>query len=214
MSLEYADGIVVAVGVLGRRGAEALAGLALDDLSVVADALALVGLRRTALADGGGDVADLLLVGAEEDDVRRVRGTDLDARGHRNGHRLVEANVQHDLVALSGGVPTDALDLELLLVSLGHADDHVLDQGARHAVPGADEAVFLGGLGGDLDRVLLDLDVDLGTDLDLELALRSLDQDLAVSLDLDGDAGGDRNGLSADAGHGSGHLAEDLAAGL
>src|SRR5215831_3934993 len=93
----------------GRRRAEALAGLALHDLAVVADALALVGLGRTALPDRGRDVADLLLVGAEDDDVRGRGRADLDALRHHDGHRLVEADVEHDLVALRRRVPADAL---------------------------------------------------------------------------------------------------------
>ena len=54
---------------VGRCGgmllrAERLAGLAADDLALVADALALVGLGGADLADLGGELADRLLVGA------------------------------------------------------------------------------------------------------------------------------------------------------
>ena len=46
----------------------ALTDLPGDDLALVADALALVGLRRAPLADVGGDLADELLVDAADDD--------------------------------------------------------------------------------------------------------------------------------------------------
>ena len=44
--------------------------------------------------------------------------------------------------------PADTDDLELLLVALGHADDHVVDQGAGGAPVGAGLAAVLVALGG------------------------------------------------------------------
>src|SRR5690606_11202766 len=62
-----AGALGAALGVLlesGSHGLLLLAFLAPDLFARVAHALALVGLRRTQLADDGGDLTDRLLVGA------------------------------------------------------------------------------------------------------------------------------------------------------
>ena len=114
---------------------EGLAFLAADDFVLVADALALVRLR---LADGphlGGELADLLLVRPLDDDRRRV--------GHARPSRrpaaswsigLAKPTVSTTAFLSMRGLVADALDLELLLVALGDALDHVVDQAAGQAV--------------------------------------------------------------------------------
>ena len=67
-----------AVAALARfarreRAHAPLPDLPADVLALVADALALVRLGRAHLADLGGDLADLLLVDALDDDLRRRR---------------------------------------------------------------------------------------------------------------------------------------------
>src|SRR5438045_1400857 len=58
-----------------------LAFLAQDVLACVLDALALVGLRLAVSADLGRDLADLLPVGAVDDDLGRLGQRDGDALG-------------------------------------------------------------------------------------------------------------------------------------
>src|SRR5262245_46385591 len=50
-----------------------------DLLAGIAHALALVGLRRAVSADHGGDLADLLAIGALDDDLGLARRLDRDA---------------------------------------------------------------------------------------------------------------------------------------
>src|SRR4051794_11918446 len=68
-------------GLIGRALLGALADLAHDDLARIANALALVGLRRAEAADVRGDLADGLLVDAPHDHLRRGGHLELDAVG-------------------------------------------------------------------------------------------------------------------------------------
>ena len=106
-------------------------------LAAVADALALVGLRRAALADVRGDLADQLLVDPADDDLGRLRDLELDPlrRLDRDRMRVAERHLQ--VLALELGAVADALDLELLLEAVGDALDHVRDQAAGEPVQGA-----------------------------------------------------------------------------
>src|SRR5215475_11078901 len=92
-----------------------LADLSPHVLALIADALALVRLRRAYLADLGGRLADDLLVGSLHDDLRRRRHLEGDsgARLDRDGMR--EADVQLEVGSLERGAVADALDLEPLL---------------------------------------------------------------------------------------------------
>src|SRR4051794_18557073 len=69
-----------------------LSDLAKDDLALVADALALVGLRRAQLADVRGDLPDGLLVDAAHDHLGRGGHLEADALGriHGDGVRVAE----------------------------------------------------------------------------------------------------------------------------
>src|SRR3954467_1641210 len=92
----------------------ALGGLPGDVLALVADALALVGLRRPLLADDGGDLADLLLGVALDHDARRRRHLELNPGGCRDAHGVRVAERELEVCALEGRAVADALDLERL----------------------------------------------------------------------------------------------------
>src|SRR5699024_4387019 len=111
-----------------------LAFLAADVLVGVTDALALVGFRRTLLADFRSKLADLLLVRTGDDDRVRIRNVDRDAvgLGHRNLMRVAE--VHNQILALLGNTVTNTLYAQLLLEAFGNANNHVIDQAAGQAV--------------------------------------------------------------------------------
>src|SRR4051812_31957369 len=73
-----------------------LSDLAQDDLARVADALALVRLRRPQTADVRRDLADGLLVAPPHDDLRRRRNLELDAVRRVDGDRVGVAEREVD----------------------------------------------------------------------------------------------------------------------
>src|SRR3954471_4809295 len=167
-------------------------------LALVADALALVRLRRAHLADLGGRLADHLLVGSLDEDLRRGRHLERDAgaRLDRDGVRVTDAELE--VGALERCAVADALDLELLLEALRHALDHVRDQRPGQAV----QRPVLPALGRPLhghDAVGL-LDLHPRGNLLLQRAEWAGDRD-AGRLDRDGDAVGDLDGCVADSAH-------------
>src|SRR3954454_21454255 len=182
----------------GWRRSCALADLPGDVLALVADALALVGLRRPLLADDGGGLADLLLGVALDHDAGGRGHLELDALrgGDLHGVRVAERELQ--VGALELGPVADALDLERLGETGRDALDHVGDQGASKAVQGA----VPGAVGGPPDEQLLALldDLDVARLALLQAAARADHVD-DLRLDRDGHAGRDRDGLLADAGH-------------
>src|SRR5690348_15594112 len=105
-----------------------LSDLADDVLALVADALALVGLRRAPLADLGGDLADLLLARPADDDLRRLRHLEGDALRRLHGDGMAEAELHLEVGAPQRGAVADALDLEPLGEPGRDARDHVRDQ--------------------------------------------------------------------------------------
>src|SRR3954462_4175517 len=111
----------------GRTGSGscALSYLPRHVLALVADALALVGLRRPLLADDGGDLAHLLLGVALDDHARGLGHLELDPlrRLDRHGVRVAERQLQ--VAALELRAVADALDLERLRVAVGDAFHHV-----------------------------------------------------------------------------------------
>src|ERR1700756_3939537 len=102
-----------------------LANLSADVLALVADALALVRLGRANLANLCGRLADLLLVRALDDDLRRRRHVEADAGARLDHDRVRIADEQLEVAALERCAIADALDLELLLEALRDAVDHV-----------------------------------------------------------------------------------------
>src|SRR5690349_12347427 len=100
-----------------------LAGLAADVLAGVAHALALVGLGLASRADLCGDLADQLLVDADDREARRVLDLEADAIGRIDLDRVAVAQVELELLAVERGAIADARDLEALAIAVGHADD-------------------------------------------------------------------------------------------
>src|SRR2546421_1170585 len=116
------------------RRSRPLANLSPHVLAGVADALALVRLRRAHLAHLGRDMSDLLLVDALDDDLRRHRHLQRDPlrRLHHDGVRI--ADIEPQVRALQRGAVPHALELQALLESLRDALDHVRDQRPRQSV--------------------------------------------------------------------------------
>ena len=175
-----------------------LTNLSADVLALVADALALVGLRRADLADLGGRLAHHLLVGALDDDLGRGGNLEGDAGARLDRDRVRVADLELEIGALERGAVADALDLEALLEALRDALDHVRDERAREPV----ERAVLAALGrtrhGDDALVLRDLHPL--RDLLLERAERA-GHGHAARLQLNGHAGRDFDGSFADSTH-------------
>src|SRR5215472_9494268 len=74
-----------------------------DVLALVADALALVRLRRAHLADLGRRLADLLLVGPLDDDLGRDGHLEADPGARLDRHRMRVADEQLEVCALERG---------------------------------------------------------------------------------------------------------------
>src|SRR5215207_9145881 len=187
-------------GVRAGCGSCPLAYLPGDVLALVADALALVGLRGPLLADHGGDLADLLLARALDDHARRLGHLELDALRRLDRHGVRVAERQLEVAALELGAIADALDLERLGEAGSDALDHVRDQRAGEAV----QRAVLRAVGRPRDEQLavLLLDVDHARLALLEVAARA-GHAYDLGLDRDGDRVGDRDGLASDAGHGA-----------
>src|SRR4051812_15802596 len=167
-------------------------------LALVADALALVGLRRALLADVGRDLADDLLGDALDHDARGLRHLEGDALRRLDRHRVRVAQRKLEVASLELRAVADALDLERLGEADRDALDHVRDQRARQAVQGA----VLGAVGRTADEqlpVLLD-DLDRAVLALLEVAPRP-GHAHDLGLDGDGDGRGDVDGLLTDTGH-------------
>src|SRR6202167_1896761 len=104
-----------------------------DLLILVAHALALVGLGRPDVADFGRGLTDLLPVRAFDHDLGEARRLDADAFRNRIGHRVRETERQVQYLAGHLGAKADADQLELALIALGHAQDHVRQVRAHRA---------------------------------------------------------------------------------
>src|SRR5215212_7153016 len=111
-----------------------LADLAPDLLVAVADALALVGLRRPHLTDLRRHLAYPLLVYPAHDYRRGVGHLELYALARRDRDRMREPDLQTYVPPLELGPVADARDLQRLREPFRHAGDGVLDQGAGEPV--------------------------------------------------------------------------------
>src|SRR5579864_3679183 len=167
-------------------------------LALVADALALVGLRRADLANLCGRLADLLLVGALDDDLRRHGNLEGDAGARLDRDRMGVPHLQLEIVALERGTVADALDLQALLEALRHALDHVGDERAREPVQRAVLAAL--GRASDDDVPLLVLDLHARGNVLLQRAERAGDLN-AARVDRHGHTARDLDGLSSDSAH-------------
>src|SRR6185503_12661485 len=121
-------------GLLLAADLAGLAGLAADLLACVADTLALVWLGLARRADARGDLADELLVDAEDREPRRVLDLEADAGRRVDLDGVAVAQVELELAPDERRTIADAGDLERLAVARGHPDDHVVDEGAGQAV--------------------------------------------------------------------------------
>src|SRR5918997_3219567 len=145
-----------------------LADLAPDLLVAVADALALVGLRRPYATDLRGHLADALLVYPAHDDGRRVGDLELDALARLDQDGVREPYLQVHVAPLQRGPVTDARDLERLREPFGDAGNGVLDQAPGEPV----HRLVVRGVGGPVedDGPVLLPDLDAAPDGDGELA--------------------------------------------
>src|SRR5215475_6272049 len=106
-----------------------LAFLAEDELAGIFHALALIGLGLAEGSDLGGDMPDLLVVDAADNDLGRLRDHNRDPLRNRIRDVVCVAELQLQIAALQRRAVADAIDLELALESLGHADHQLGDQG-------------------------------------------------------------------------------------
>src|SRR6185295_18487888 len=178
-------------GLLLAADLAGLAGLAADLLARVADALALVGLGLARRADGRGDLADQLLVDADDRQAGRALDLEADALGRVDLDRVAVAQVQLELAAVERGAIADARDLEALPIAVADPDHHVIDEGPREAVE-----LLVGlllGRAGDHDGGRLAGDGHVRVERPAEGPLGALDRDVPP---VDGhvDRGGDFDG--------------------
>src|SRR6478672_7353562 len=153
-----------------------LAGLAADLLAGVADTLALVGLGLARGADGGRDLADQLLVDADDREAGGALDLEADALGRVDLDRVAVAQVELELAAVERGSIADARDLEALPIAVADPDHHVVDEGPREAVE-----LLVGlllGRAGDHDGGLLAGDGHVGVERPAEGPLGALDRDV------------------------------------
>src|SRR5450756_426063 len=120
--------IVVVLPLLLSADLAGLASLAADHLARVADALALVWLRLPGGPDAGGNLADELLVDAEDGQLDRALDHEADAVRRNDLDGMAVPEVELQLVADLLGAVTDAGDLEALPVAVRDALDHVGDE--------------------------------------------------------------------------------------
>ncbi len=85
-------------------------------------------------ADLRGDLADELLVDADDGQAGRVLDLEGDAVRRVDLDRVAVAEVELELPAVERGTVADAGDLEALAIAVGHADDHVVDERPGQAV--------------------------------------------------------------------------------
>src|SRR3984957_18791357 len=188
------------VAELGYQAAPLLllAFLAEDAFAGIFDALALVRLRRSIIADLGGDLADLLPVAAGDHDFDRPWRRNGDAFGDQIDDVVAIAERDLQVLALHRGAIADAVDLEPLLETFGDAGDQIGDQRARRAPLRAGALGFETRI--DLDLAAVKLHGDVVVQHHLQGALGTFDLD-RLALDIGGDAGGDGDWFFADTGH-------------
>src|SRR5215212_1868301 len=190
--LGLSGGLLLAADLAG------LAGLPADLLAGVANALALVGLGLAGRPDSCGDLADELLVDADDGQSGRVLDLEADPLRRVDLDRVAVPEVQLELAPDERGTIADAGDLERLAVAGRHADDHVVHERPRQSV----ELLVRLGLrrARHHDRVAVASDPDLRVQVAREAALRSLDRD-APAVDRHIDPGGNGDGQASDSRH-------------
>src|SRR6185436_18617819 len=137
-------------------------------------------------ADFGGKLADHLLIAAFDHDVRLVGAGHGQPSGNWQLNFVGIPNAKLQRVLLQRRQVAHADDLQLALVTLGDADNHVLNHRAAQPVQRSGQAAFA--LAGD-QYLFLGFVVarrDLGPQAPGQFAQRTLDRDLAAAdADLD-----------------------------
>src|SRR6266511_4158966 len=136
-----------------------LPGLLADELALVPDPLALVGLGLADLPDVRGGLAHQLLVDAPDGDPGRRGDLELDPLRRPHVHGVGEPQGQLEVRLLQDGPVPHPHDLQSLLVALGHALHHVRDQRAGEPVEAAVESIVRGPLDDHGPVLLGDLDL-------------------------------------------------------
>src|SRR5262245_33537477 len=192
-----AGGAAPAAHMRSRPGARhvlltSLPGLAADLLARVPHALALVGVWLAKLADVRGDLADLLLVNALDDEPGGGLDPEGDPFGRAHHHRVAETERELQVPAPGLHPVANADDLEGLGVARRHASHHVGDQRPGQSVQRPDLAFVR--WPGNRDHAVVLLDFDRHGNLHAQRALRPLHGDVAAA---------DRHVYTR--GHGDGH---------
>src|SRR5439155_13622061 len=179
---------------------EGLAFLAANLFVLVTNALALVRFRLAGAAYFRRKLADLLLVGAADDNRRRIGQFDGHALGRLHFNGVGIADGQHEHFLVDPRLVTDAFDLQLFFEPLRDAFDHVGEKTARQSVQCAVEALIVGPGYADDFFLFVVLNLDVAMTGQLELALGALDAHGAIH-HLHFDPGAVADGLFANARH-------------
>ena len=147
--------------------------LAADNLALVADALALVWLRRTLLTDNGGNLTNLLLACAANDHLSWLRHFKINSLWSLDRYRMRVAQRKLKSLALKRSAVTNALDIKALFIPIGNADNHVGDKRPGKPV----QRLVLASIGrpGNDQLAIGKLDLHVTVDALAELALWALD---------------------------------------
>src|SRR5260370_29348973 len=167
------------------------------------DALALVGLGRTQAADLRRKLSDLLAIRAGDRDFGRLQRLDLDAGRDRNLDVVAVAELQLQHLGVRLGAVADAVECEVDGEAFGNAANHVAREVARRAPLHAGAAALRARR--EDERLAVPGDRHVVVHHELELAPLALGLEM-LALELDGDSGGDRNRIFADARHGQNTL--------
>src|ERR1700733_2388463 len=141
----------------------------------VLHAFALVGLRRPEAANLRRGLAYALAVDALDDDLGLARRFDRDAVRNRVVDQVRIAQRQRQALRLHRGAVTDADQLELLLVALGDAGDHIRQVRASGARDGVQ--AFGAGIGLYFQMLVLLHDLDAALDGQRQRALGAFQRD-------------------------------------
>ena len=127
---------------LFTRG-EGLTHLELDLLIFIPDPLALIRLRRPDSPDHSRKLSNQLFVDSSDRNVGGRRRIQLEPLRNRHLHRMTEANLQNELLALDLRVVADSDDLELASDPLGNALNHIRQKRPRRPMIGTGKSFII-----------------------------------------------------------------------